>query len=152
SGGAGRRAAATLLALDTATASGGVALLRGDAVLAEETWQGGGQQTATGLPAAARLWERARLTPADPGAVAVSTGPGSSTGLRVGLSLAKGLALARGLPLVGVPTLEAVAYQHREASPALCAAVAAGRGMYHVADFVRCRGGVVRAGDYAVLD
>jgi tRNA threonylcarbamoyladenosine biosynthesis protein TsaB len=144
--------AVTLLALDTATASGGVALVRGAVVLAEEAWQSGGQQTATVLPAAARLWERAGLSPQDLDAVAVSLGPGSYTGLRVGLSLAKGFALARGLPLVGVPTLEAVAYQHREASAALCAVVAAGRGMYHVGTFVRRRGGVVQEGDYAVLD
>jgi len=142
----------TLLALDTATASGGVALVRGTVVLAEEAWQSGGRQTATVLPAAARLWERAGLSPGDLDAVAVSLGPGSYTGLRVGLSLAKGFALARGLPLVGVPTLEAIAYQHREASPRVCAVVAAGRGMYHVGTFVRRRGGVVQEGGYAVLD
>ena len=149
---AGAERQVTLLALDTATSSGGVALVRGDVVLAEEAWQNGGQQTATVLPAAVRLWTRAGLAPQDLDAVAVSAGPGSYTGLRVGFGLAKGFALALGLPLVAVPTLEAVAYQHREAAAALCAVVAAGRGMYHVGAYVRRRGGVVREGDYAVLD
>ena len=74
----------------------------------------GGQQTSEVLPAAVRLWERAGITAADLDAVAVSAGPGSYTGLRVGFSLAKGMALARGLPVVAIPTLEAVAYQHRD--------------------------------------
>ena len=117
-----------MLALDTASTSGGVALVRGRAVLGEESWQVGGQQTSEVLPAAVRLWERAGITAADLDAVAVSAGPGSYTGLRVGFSLAKGMALARGLPVVAIPTLEAVAYQHRDAAARLCAVVDAGQG------------------------
>jgi tRNA threonylcarbamoyladenosine biosynthesis protein TsaB len=143
--------APVVLALDTASATGGVALVRGQLVLGEETWQTGRQQTAEVLPAAVRLWERAELTPDEIDAVAVSAGPGSYTGLRVGFSLAKGFALARGLPVVAVPTLEAVAYQHREAAPRLWAVVDAGRGQVHAATFKRDRGGVVQQGDYAVL-
>jgi tRNA threonylcarbamoyladenosine biosynthesis protein TsaB len=143
--------APVVLALDTASGTGGVALVRGQVVLGEETWQTGRQQTAEVLPAAVRLWERAGLTPDDLDAVVVSAGPGSYTGLRVGFSLAKGFALARGLPVVAVPTLEAVAYQHREAAPRLCAVVDAGRGQVHVATFERDREGVVQQGEYAVL-
>ena len=51
-----------VLALDTASASGGVALVRGRAVLGEASWQVGGQQTSEVLPAAVRLWERAGIT------------------------------------------------------------------------------------------
>ena len=132
-----------MLALDTASTSGGVALVRGRAVLGEESWQVGGQQTSEVLPAAVRLWERAGITAADLDAVAVSAGPGSYTGLRVGFSLAKGMALARGLPVVAMPTLEAVAYQHRErrGSPLRCG----GRrqGQLYVARFERRAGGGV---------
>jgi tRNA threonylcarbamoyladenosine biosynthesis protein TsaB len=130
-----------VLALDTASASGGVALVQGRAVLGEASWQVGGQQTSEVLPAAVRLWERAGITAADLDAVAVSAGPGSYTGLRVGFSLAKGMALARGLPVVAIPTLEAVAYQHRDAAARLCAVVDAGRGQLYVARFERAAGG-----------
>jgi tRNA threonylcarbamoyladenosine biosynthesis protein TsaB len=51
----------------------------------------------------------AKITPADLTALAVTIGPGTFTGLRVGLSAARGLALSRALPLVGVTTLEAIA-------------------------------------------
>jgi tRNA threonylcarbamoyladenosine biosynthesis protein TsaB len=67
--------------------------------------------------------------------VAVTRGPGSFTGLRVGIAVAKGLALARGLPLVGVPTLDVVAAaQGRDRRP-LCAVLQAGRGRICVATY-----------------
>jgi tRNA threonylcarbamoyladenosine biosynthesis protein TsaB len=60
--------------------------------------------------------------------IAVTRGPGSFTGLRVGMAVAKGLALARGLPLIGVPTLDVVAAaQGRDERP-LLAVLQAGRG------------------------
>jgi tRNA threonylcarbamoyladenosine biosynthesis protein TsaB len=140
-----------VLALDTASTSGGVALVRGRAVLGEECWQVGGQQTAEVLPAAVRLWDRAGITAADLDAIAVSAGPGSYTGLRVGFSLAKGMALARGLPVVDIPTLEAVAYQHRDAAARLCAVVDAGRGQLYVARFARLHNVPRQRGQVAVL-
>ena len=141
-----------VLALDTASASGGVALVRGRAVLGETSWQVGGQQTSEVLPATVRLWERAGITAGDLDAVAVSAGPGSYTGLRVGFSLAKGMALARGLPVVAIPTLEAVAYQHRDAAARLCAVVDAGRGQLYVARFERGQILPRQRGQVAVLD
>lgn len=148
-----------ILALDTASSVGGVALCRGPHVLGEETWHASGQQTAQILPAAARLWERAGVTAQDVQGIAVGTGPGSYTGLRVGLSLGKGFALALRIPLVGVPTLDAVAYQHRECGTILCAVVDAGRGQYYTASYRSGRGGaqgesppeLQRLGEYAVV-
>ncbi|MCL6259370.1 tRNA (adenosine(37)-N6)-threonylcarbamoyltransferase complex dimerization subunit type 1 TsaB [Aquiflexum sp. TKW24L] len=57
------------------------------------------------------LFLQVGLKPIELSAVAVSSGPGSYTGLRIGLSVAKGLAFAFNLPLIGVETLEALAYQ-----------------------------------------
>lgn len=98
-----------ILAIDTATDWIGLALHDGGAVLAESGWRSKRTQTIELAPAVARLWARTGISAADLNAVAVAIGPGSYTGLRVGLSLAKGIALAQKLPLVGVPTLDIVA-------------------------------------------
>jgi tRNA threonylcarbamoyladenosine biosynthesis protein TsaB len=62
------------------------------------------------------IFNESGLKPSDLAAVAISSGPGSYTGLRIGVSVAKGLAFAFNIPLIAVDTLEALAYQ---ASP-LC--------------------------------
>ncbi|MET3578389.1 tRNA threonylcarbamoyl adenosine modification protein YeaZ [Mesorhizobium robiniae] len=69
------------------------------------------------------------------GVIAVSTGPGSFTGLRVGVSAARGLALALKIPAIGVTTLEALAAQAKETFPgrAVLAALDAGREEIHAA-------------------
>ena len=77
------------------------------------------------LPALiAEVLAEARVTIEEVEGIAVSIGPGSFTGLRIGLALAKGIAFAGGVPLVGVPTLEALAWA-AEASPGdtICAAL-----------------------------
>lgn len=143
---------ALVLAIDTSSRTGGVALCRGSTVVGEETWLAGGSQTSQVLPAAVRLWERAGLTVRDVQAVVVATGPGSFTGLRVGASLGKGLALALNVPLAGVATLDAVAYQHRQAGAQLCAIVQAGRGQLYVGTYRRVRGRLRRAGVFRVRE
>ena len=101
---------APLLAIDTAQGALSVALVRGEDILSHhfELRTRGHAEELTGL--IARLLDEARLTPADLTSLAVTVGPGTFTGLRVGLATARGFALARGLPLVGVTTLEAIAF------------------------------------------
>ena len=94
-----------LLAIDTSTDWSGVAVTDGDA-WAEVNWSAGRHQTTQVLPEIDRLLDRMQITMTDVGAVAVATGPGSFSGLRVGLSLAKGFALAGQVALIGVSTLE----------------------------------------------
>jgi tRNA threonylcarbamoyladenosine biosynthesis protein TsaB len=60
--------------------------------------------------------------------IAVSQGPGSFTGLRIGMSLGKGLAYALEVPIVGIPTLDVLAYAQRHQALPICAVVRAGRG------------------------
>ncbi|RPI00635.1 MAG: tRNA (adenosine(37)-N6)-threonylcarbamoyltransferase complex dimerization subunit type 1 TsaB [Calditrichaeota bacterium] len=55
-----------------------------------------------------RIYQDAKMTPQETAAIAVSIGPGSFTGLRIGLASAKGLALATGIPLIAVPTFAAL--------------------------------------------
>ncbi|MCP4356568.1 MAG: tRNA (adenosine(37)-N6)-threonylcarbamoyltransferase complex dimerization subunit type 1 TsaB [Chloroflexi bacterium] len=98
-----------ILAIDTATRWLGLALHDGTAVYAETGWRCLNNHTIELVPAVAEMLQRASLTPADLTAVAIAIGPGSYTGLRVGLAVAKGMALANHTPLVGVSTLDIVA-------------------------------------------
>jgi tRNA threonylcarbamoyladenosine biosynthesis protein TsaB len=98
-----------LLALDTSTRTIGVALYDGLRVLGEMVWTSDGFHTVELAPAVADSLARAGLQMKDLQALAVATGPGSFTGLRIGMALGKGMALARRLPLVGVRTLDVLA-------------------------------------------
>ena len=97
-----------LLALETATSSMSVALLRGEEVVALER-QPVARAAAEGLlPAVDALLRGAGAGLADVAAIAVSIGPGSFTSLRVGIATAKGLAFGTGRGAVAVPTLAAL--------------------------------------------
>src|SRR5207244_11208452 len=89
-----------------------------------------------------RVLSDAGLVLEDVEGIAVSIGPGSFTGLRIGLALAKGLAFAGGLPLVGVPTLEALAWVV-DAAPgtSVCAALDARKREVYAALFALEAGG-----------
>ncbi len=99
-----------VLGLDTATWTASVGLIDGDTELAERSLTVTGSHARTLLPMIEETLAAARLGLRDLELLAVSIGPGSFTGLRIGLSVAKGLAWASGIPLVGVPTLEALAH------------------------------------------
>ncbi len=116
-----------LLSIDTATDQAGVALFDGDQ-LGETSWPGGRRQTTSVLPVLEDLLVRVGVTIAQVGAVAVAAGPGSFTGLRVGLSLAKGLAITGDCALIGVNTLDIAATPFVEAGVSCLALVPAGRG------------------------
>ena len=98
-----------LLAVDTSTQMIGLALYDGVRVLCETTWQSRNHHTIELAPAVSELLERYGARPVDLGAMGVALGPGSFTGLRIGLALVKGMALALKIPVVGVPTLDILA-------------------------------------------
>lgn len=116
-----------ILAIDTATRWAGLALHDGTAVLAEHGWHCQNNHTVEMTPAITDMLARLSLTTADLSGIAVAIGPGSYTGLRVGLALAKGLALVHGIPLLGVSTLDVVAAGFGPADSQLVAVIAAGR-------------------------
>lgn len=117
----------TILAIDSSTEQAGLCLDQGGR-LGELSWPAGRSQTVTLLGQVHALLELHGLTASDVGAIAVATGPGTFTGLRVGMSVAKGLVLGWGVPLVGVPTLAAAALPHAAAARPVVPVVAAGRG------------------------
>ena len=124
-----------LLAIDTSTSFASLALHDGLQVRVEYTWESPRRHTVELLPRLVAALEQVGLGVDHLSGVAVTRGPGSFTGLRVGIAVAKGLALARGLPLIGVPTLDVVAEaQGRDRRP-LCAVLQAGRRRICVATY-----------------
>jgi len=141
-----------LLAIDTATQIAGIALYDQHGLHAEQTWRTSDNHTVELMPYIVRACEQQGLAPADLVAVAVSQGPGSFTGLRVGLSIAKGLALSLNIPVLGIPTLDATAYAHARESLPVCAVLPAGRGRWCVGLYETIAGEWQRTSDYALLD
>jgi tRNA threonylcarbamoyladenosine biosynthesis protein TsaB len=107
------------LAIDTSTPRGAVALLRDDKPLAEATFDRS-QPGQNLFDAAAKLLSANQLTPLDIGLLAVGLGPGSFTGIRVGIAAAKGLALPRKLPIAGVSSFDALALTALPKMPGDC--------------------------------
>lgn len=101
-----------LLALDTAAPVTAVALLEDQKVL-DESYQPAKNHSVTLLPAVDRLMNENNVSRHDLDAVVVGIGPGSFTGVRVGLALAKSIAFALKIDLVGVSTLQALAQNGR---------------------------------------
>ncbi|MBQ9738981.1 MAG: tRNA (adenosine(37)-N6)-threonylcarbamoyltransferase complex dimerization subunit type 1 TsaB [Alphaproteobacteria bacterium] len=99
-----------ILSLDTSSSAVSVAVLDKENVLAfQEQVMDRGQGEAL-VPMIAQVLEQAQKTPSDITGVAVAVGPGSFTGVRVGLSTARGVGLALNVPVYGVTNFEATAY------------------------------------------
>jgi tRNA threonylcarbamoyladenosine biosynthesis protein TsaB len=124
-----------LLAIDTATTITGLALCAGGELLAECAWASGRHHSAQLLPQLDLLLRHVGAGRDDLRAVAVALGPGSWSGLRVGLSVAKGLALAGDLPILGVSTLEALAYQQQRRGLPIYPLIRLGRDRFASAEF-----------------
>jgi tRNA threonylcarbamoyladenosine biosynthesis protein TsaB len=117
-----------LLAIDTSSRMIGVALYHDHGVVSETIWSSANYHTMQLAPAVEQILKRAGLQSADVNAVAVAIGPGSFTGIRIGLALAKGLALACRIPLFGIPSLDVLVAAQPVISAPLAAILPAGRG------------------------
>jgi tRNA threonylcarbamoyladenosine biosynthesis protein TsaB len=123
----------TLLALDTSTAWASVALYDGRNVLSEETWHAQRRHGDELFPTIERVLSQARRKISDVDRVAVATGPGSFTGLRVAIAAAQGIARGAGAALVGISTLDVLAYPHAHSKQRTCALLPAGRTEWYAA-------------------
>jgi len=117
-----------LLAIDTATRAASLALHDGARVRVELSWESLDHHTVELTPRIVGMLAQLEATVQDLTGIAVSLGPGSFTGLRVGVAVAKGMAMARGIKLMGVPTLDIVAHMMKDARLPVVAVLAAGRG------------------------
>lgn len=116
-----------LLALDTSTDHAAIGLTDGE-MFTELRWPAGRAQTTSLLPEIDHLLRMVGAKVDDVGAAAVAIGPGTFTGLRVGLSIAKGLSLAKGIPVVSIKTLAIIGYPYESAGVPVLAVLPAGRG------------------------
>lgn len=114
-----------ILAVETATQRQSIAVLEDTVPLAVIERASGGSQTEWLIPAIAQLLSNVKLQLTDLDGLALSIGPGSFTGLRVGLATMLGFRQVTNLPLAGVPTLEGLAWNLRGAVQTVCPIVGA---------------------------
>lgn len=109
-----------ILALETATSRQSVAVIDGASVIRRADHDAGGAHVKSLVPTIDRLLQESHLTLRDLDGLAVSIGPGSFTGLRVGVATALAFRLVAGLPIVAVPTLEGLAWNLTDSSNPIC--------------------------------
>ncbi len=141
-----------LLAIDTATKVMSIALHDGRALLAEHTWRTANNHTVELAPAVHHMLEQCDVGVARLTALAVSIGPGSYSGLRVGVAMAKGLASARNLPLVSVSSLDTIAAGQPHYQGGLVVVVQAGRGRVTVGRYQWRKGRWSNRGEPTLMD
>lgn len=122
--------------IDTSTAYSALALVRDDTLLAEQQWLGGRNHSEQVLCQLDTLCRLAQVAAHDITTIAVTLGPGSWSGTRVGISIAKGIAIANTAQLVGVSTLDSMAWTYRQ-HEAVSVCTNLGRGRFAVANYPR---------------
>jgi tRNA threonylcarbamoyladenosine biosynthesis protein TsaB len=124
-----------LLAVETSCGTPSVALLRGEELLAEEQAAAGRSGAESLLPCVDAVLRRAGVALEAVESFAISIGPGSFTGLRIGVATLKGLAFGTGLPIAPVPTLAVLARAAPGARDPVVALVDARRGELYAAAY-----------------
>lgn len=140
-----------VLALETSTLAGGVALVDGERLVAEYVLDVSVTHSERLMAAVDRVLGDARWAPRDLEGLAVSIGPGSFTGLRIGVSTVKGLAVALGIPIAAVPTLDAMAAAVPWARWPVCPVLQARRDEVYVSLYRHDGDGLRREWEYLAL-
>ena len=133
-----------LLAFESSAKAAGVAVLDDGRLLAEYFQNSGQTHSRTLMQMAEDLLDNCDLTPRDIDACAVADGPGSFTGVRIGVAAAKGFAWGREIPCYGVSTLEAMARSAACLGGVICCCMDARRAQVYNAVFERCGETLVR--------
>ena len=133
-----------VLGIDTSSLLGGVAILENETLLAESRLNVAVAHSERLMGEMDRMLRHSDLTVKDIDVFAVAVGPGSFTGLRVGLSTVKGLVYATGRPMVAVPTLEALAWNVPFCRYQVCPLLDARKGEVYAGLFKWTKGGFER--------
>lgn len=132
------------LSLDTTTQVASAAITKNGKLLCEYTLNSGNTHSVTLLPMVKHMLETVKLSCRDVDLYAVSVGPGSFTGVRIGVSCAKGLAFAAGTPCVSVSSLEAMAENLKGLEGVICPVINARRSQVYTALFKSEKGEITR--------
>jgi len=124
-----------LLSIDTSTEWIGIAIFNGTNVLAEQIWRSKNYHTVELVPAIKEMLTKTRTKASSLTGIGVALGPGSFTGLRIGLSVAKGIALGQNLPVAGIPSLDILAAGQPGLRRPMLAFLEVGRGRYAYARY-----------------
>lgn len=136
--------------IDTATAQVSVAVGGHEGVLASTQSSRGRQHAEVLTPAIQFACKQARIEYSEISVVAVDLGPGLFTGLRVGVAAAKAMAHALSVPMIGVPSLDLLAFPVRFTSRLIVATIDARRGEIFYAFYRQVPGGIQRLSDHQV--
>ncbi|MDQ6735282.1 MAG: tRNA (adenosine(37)-N6)-threonylcarbamoyltransferase complex dimerization subunit type 1 TsaB [Nitrospirota bacterium] len=139
-----------VLAVETATGRQSVALMDGSRVLAQRDRDAAGHHAKYLVPTIDEVFKTAGCELSDVQALAVSIGPGSFTGLRVGLATMMGFRMVTGLPLAAVPTLEAMAWNLRGSTQTICPVLKSRTGEVYWALYRWQDTGLIRIGEEQV--
>ncbi len=141
-----------ILGIDTAVATGSVAIMEDDVLVGEMLLTSRRTHARRVMKSVDTLLSVTEYTLSDLDGFAVSIGPGSFTGLRIGISTVKGLAFALGKPIAAVNTLDALANQFPSSNRLICPILNARKGEVYTALYrTDENGAVIRTGDYTVV-
>ncbi len=134
-----------ILSVDSSAVTASVALTDGEKVINNEFVNAGLTHSETLLPMIKRVLGDTKVSDLD--AIAVTAGPGSFTGVRIGVATVKGLAFEKNIPCISVSTLEAIAYNFADENVIVCAVMDARRMQFYNALFEMKDGKAIRLCD-----
>ncbi|MBU6338452.1 MAG: tRNA (adenosine(37)-N6)-threonylcarbamoyltransferase complex dimerization subunit type 1 TsaB [Rickettsiales bacterium] len=124
-----------ILAFDTTNSTLSVAILEDSKVLAKNTIYESGKQSELLIPEIEKVLKKCNIWYEDLNYIAATSGPGSFTGIRIGLSVARTLKIATNLPLILLDSLEVLAFKHREKSSEIFVTIDAKMDEFFIASF-----------------
>jgi len=141
-----------VLGIDTSSYVNAIGVIDGDKILSDFTFEAKTDSLKNIVTNIDSALGKANLTLEDVQGIGVGLGPGSWTGVRIGVTVGKILAYVTKRPVAGVPTLEALAYNARNVTTLICSIINAGRDTVYAAIYRPQKGAVTRLSEYYVGD
>jgi tRNA threonylcarbamoyladenosine biosynthesis protein TsaB len=141
-----------VLGIDTSSYVNAIGVIDGNKILSDFTFEARTDSLKRIVSHIDFALGKANLTLEDVEGIGVGLGPGSWTGVRIGVTVAKILAYVTKKPVAGVPTLEALAYNARNVTRLICSIINAGRDTVYAALYRPEKGAVTRVSEYYVGD